>query len=313
MTGFRPPRRVLVTGAGGNLGRKLIAALLHRPWCEEVVGVDREPMLPEAVDPRLRPVVADLADGLDPRWREAMEGCDAVVHLAARNPAPNAPWADACASYDMTANVVLRALQTGVRRLVFASSNHVMGRYKDPPLANGLKPGALSTALPPGPGTRWHDGREFVDAVAYAASKLLGERLCVAAAAGSGGALTTVSVRIGWCQPGENRPETISAAESSRGEPPAGQGPEAERDGRWFRAMWLSNRDFAALMERALLADAAGWPSPGVVVNGMSRNRGMPWDLDTTRAFVGYEPQDDIRDHLPGEEAPLDPAEFHES
>lgn len=217
MAGSEPPRRVLVTGAGGNLGRKLMAVLLSRHWCETVVAVDRDPPTVAGAGHRLVPVAADLADSHDPRWRDAMTGCEAVVHLAARNPAPSAPWSDACASFDITANVVLRALEADVRRLVFASSNHVMGRYKDPPLADGIKPGALSTAMPPGPGTRWHNGREPVDATAYAASKLLGERLCAAAAEASGGALTTVSVRIGWCQLGDNRAVTISAAGSSRG------------------------------------------------------------------------------------------------
>ena len=52
-----------------------------------------------------------------------------------------------------------------------------MGQYNDPPLADGLAPGGLTTSLPPGPGTRWFNGREFVQGVAYATSKLMGERV----------------------------------------------------------------------------------------------------------------------------------------
>ena len=37
-----PIRSVLVTGASGNLGRKLIAHLLQRSWCERIVAIDRE-------------------------------------------------------------------------------------------------------------------------------------------------------------------------------------------------------------------------------------------------------------------------------
>jgi hypothetical protein len=51
-------------------------------------------------------------------------------------------------------------------------------------------------------------------------------------------------------------------------------------------------------MERALLADAQAWPEPGIVVNGMSANRDMPWDIETTRRLIGYEPRDDIWDHV---------------
>jgi hypothetical protein len=30
----------------------------------------------------------------------------------------------------------------------------------------------------------------------------------------------------------------------------------------------------------------------------MSANRGTPWDIETTRRLIGYEPQDDIWDHV---------------
>jgi nucleoside-diphosphate-sugar epimerase len=33
---------VLITGAQGNLGRKLIAHWVAGSWCERVIGVDRE-------------------------------------------------------------------------------------------------------------------------------------------------------------------------------------------------------------------------------------------------------------------------------
>jgi hypothetical protein len=69
--------------------------------------------------------------------------------------------------------------------------------------------------------------------------------------------------------------------------------PEALRDLTWFRNMWLSNRDFLQVFTNALTADAALWPTPSLVLNAMSRNRGMPWDLGPTRHYLGYEPQDD--------------------
>lgn len=295
-------RRVLITGAGGNLGRKLIAHLIQTDWCEEVIAVDRgfaPGSGPEGA--RVRRVEADLKNPTDSRWREALSGADGVVHLAAQNPDPDAPWTDAAASFDMTLHMVQGAAAAGVKRLVFASSNHVMGRYKDSPLADGLAPGALSTDLPPGPGTRWFNGREIVDGVAYATSKLMGERLCVATAALSGGAFTAVAVRIGWCQPGENDPRTINSSGVAGADPV--DGPDAARDLRWFRNMWLSNRDFVSVMERAVTADAARWPSPGIVVNGMSANDGMGWDVETTRRLIAYEPQDDVWRSLAEEQA----------
>lgn len=289
-------RSVLITGAGGNLGRKLTAHLLTGPWCRRIVGVDRIAADAAMRDQRLVAVEADLADPRDMRWRKALDGIDAVVHLAASNPYPDAPWADSCTSLDMTLHLLEAAAAAGAKRFVFASSNHAMGQYKDPPLANTIGAGGLRTDLPPGPGTSWFNGREMVKGVAYGASKLMGERACSAKANLSGGAFTAVSVRIGWCQPGANDPRTLNTSGLPGEEP--GTGPDAERDLRWFRNMWLSDRDFAAVMEHALLADASTWPAPGIVVNGMSANRGMPWDLTETERLIGYRAQDDVWAYL---------------
>lgn len=295
MTSQNAVQSVLVTGAGGNLGRKLTAHLLASSWCRRVVAVDRI-AASEPTDPRLAWVVADLASPHDARWREGLEGIDAVVHLAASNPLPDAPWSDSCVSFDTTLHLLEAAAAAGVRRFVFASSNHTMGQYKDEPLASTIGPGGLRSDLPPAPGTRFFNGREIVQGFAYGASKLMGERACNAKANFSAGRLTTVSVRIGWCQPGANDPRTLNTSGLPGEEP--GSSAESERDLRWFRNMWLSDRDYAAVMERALLADAAGWPAPGIVVNGMSANSGMPWDLSESERLIGYRPQDDVWAHL---------------
>ena len=91
---------------------------------------------------------------------------------------------------------------------------------------------------------------------------------------------------------GENRPQTLNTSGLPGEEGAAG--PDAERDLRWFRNMWLSNRDFVAVFERALLADETQWPEPGIVVNGMSANQGMPWDVGSTQRLITYEAQDDV-------------------
>lgn len=288
-------KSVLITGAGGNLGRKSAAHLLASSWCRRIVAVDRR-IVSDLADPRLAWVEADLADPRDARWRDALQDIDAVVHLAASNPLPDAPWSDSCVSFDMTLHLLEAAPAAGTRRFVFASSNHAMGQYKDEPLASTIGPGGLRTDLPPGPGTRFFNGREIVQGFAYGASKLMGERACSAKANLSAGRFTAVSVRIGWCQPGVNDPHTLNTS-GLPGEVPD-TGAEAARDLHWFRNMWLSDRDYAAVMERALLADAAGWPAPGIVVNGMSANTGMPWSLAEGETLIGYRPKDNVWAHL---------------
>jgi nucleoside-diphosphate-sugar epimerase len=293
---YATPATVLVTGVAGNLGRKIAAALASAPWCHRIVGVDlrADPasFAPE-IAAKLDLVAGDLADPAGD-WRAALAGTEAVIHLAADNPDVDATWQQAARSFDMTANIGLAAAAAGVRRLVFASSNHVMGRYKDGSLAASLTPGGLTTALAPAPGTKWHDGTRHQDSTAYATAKLMGERFCTALAAGSAGTLTAVSVRIGWAQPGDNRAATISHAGSVIGGMPAADSPDARRDLRWFRNMWLSNVDLAAVFLAAVIADPAGWPAPGIVVNGMSGNRDMDWDVATTTRLLGYRPTSDL-------------------
>jgi amino acid adenylation domain-containing protein/thioester reductase-like protein len=74
-----PPRRVLITGATGHLGRHLTAALAADPDLE-VIGLARSP------DPgMLRGDVTAPRLGLDAAtYRELCDGLDAVIHLAAR-------------------------------------------------------------------------------------------------------------------------------------------------------------------------------------------------------------------------------------
>src|SRR5947209_7133679 len=158
------------------------------------------------------------------------------------------------------------AAQQGVRRVVYASSNHVMGGYKDDP-----EPPLLTTETPPRPGAHYVVRGEQRDSTPYGSAKLFGERLGEQLSVSRG--LSVLAVRIGWVQEGENRPRDIAP----------------DRDA-WFRLMWLSNRDYVQLTEKCILADAA---LRFAVLNGMSANTGMRWDIDETRRLLGYQPQDD--------------------
>jgi hypothetical protein len=54
------------------------------------------------------------------------------------------------------------------------------------------------------------------------------------------------------------------------------------------------------VVQGAVLADATGWPAPGIVVNAMSANTGAPWDLGPTEALLGYRPKDNVWQVLGG-------------
>jgi nucleoside-diphosphate-sugar epimerase len=285
--------RVIVTGSTGNLGSKLVDHLVAADWCDGVIGIDNRPPVSPRTAAKLVDITADLANPTDTRWRSVIAGNDAIVHFATRNPMPDCSWAEATESLAMTSSLLDAALAGGLSRFVFASSNHVMGGYKDAPLWRNDPPGWLTPDLPAAPGTR--TTREGISRrpYAYGTSKLYGEALALAKTRPAKG-MTAVSVRIGWCQPGENDPSSINALAVPL--PPAeaaAAGKANPHDLAWFRGMWLSNRDFVAVMESAIRADAANWLEPAIVVNGMSANRGSVWDREAGLRLIGYEARDD--------------------
>ena len=113
-------RRVLVTGAAGTIGRATCPGLNARGWA--VRGLDRASL--DGVRGLDDAVTADVLDAaaLD----RAMSGVDAVVHLAGI--ATEAPFPQIlAANVDGTYRVLDAARRAGVRRFVFASSNHAVG------------------------------------------------------------------------------------------------------------------------------------------------------------------------------------------
>lgn len=283
-------KTVLVTGASGNLGGKLVRHLARTGWCDRVVALVEPDQIIEA--PGIDVVECDLGGDCMPQLLETLQGIDAVVHLAAQHPYPSATWDDAAASLDMTLKMLDAARTSGVTRFVYASSNHVMGRYKD--RAEASIPASLSTQTPPLVGTivKSPDG-SVIDATAYASVRLMGERACAHFTNTPASPLTAVSLRIGWCQQGANQPQTIS----STGLPDPDEDAEdlqVAHDTRWFRNMWLSNADFLQVMECGITASTQAWPTRAIVVNAMSNNRAMPWDLEQARALIGFDPKDDV-------------------
>lgn len=251
-------KRVLITGAAGNLGRKLANHLQGR-YALQLLDIKTGGFSDV--------LQADLGVW-DPTWVQAFAGVDTVVHLAA-NPNPMPPWADLLESnMDTVVNVFNAAAQQGAKRVIYASSNHAMGQYKEIP-----EPAKLTTTIPPRPGTRVVRNGEELTTLPYGAMKLLGERVGKSFAAAYD--MTVIAVRIGWALFGANRASDIPA----------------ERE-EWYRLMWLSDRDFCQLMERGIEADLG--ETRFAVVNGMSNNTGMRWDIEHTKQLLGYVPQDDV-------------------
>jgi uronate dehydrogenase len=126
-------QRLLLTGAGGNLGRELRPRL--KAYCDTLRLSDRAAMA--APGPGEEVVTADLADA-DAMLR-LLENVDAVVHMGGVS--TEQPWAPILAGNIVGAyNLYEAARKQGVRRIVFASSNHVTGFYRQDEVVGPSEP-----------------------------------------------------------------------------------------------------------------------------------------------------------------------------
>ncbi len=128
-----PYRSVLVTGAGGYVGRQLIAALAHdRRGIETIVATDVR--LP-AEDERVPGVTYLRADVRSHDLASELErhAAEVVVHLAAI--VTPGPESNRTLEYEVdvvgTENVVRAALAAGVRKLIYTSSGAAYGYHAD--------------------------------------------------------------------------------------------------------------------------------------------------------------------------------------
>lgn len=116
------PRRVLITGARGRIGSVLAPGL--RDGLDELRLSDLE--APERLHDPETFVAADLTDAR--AVARAVEGVDAVVHLGA---VPDEAAFDVLAGPNLhgTYHVFEACRRAGVKRVVYASSNHATGMY----------------------------------------------------------------------------------------------------------------------------------------------------------------------------------------
>lgn len=116
------PTRILVTGANGFVGSRLVAELLQR-GCVVIAAVRQC-----ASNSQL--AVGNIDSNTD--WCVALQGVSTVIHTAARVHVMNEVAADPMAEFrevnvGATLNLARQAVSSGVRRFVFVSSVKVNG------------------------------------------------------------------------------------------------------------------------------------------------------------------------------------------
>jgi nucleoside-diphosphate-sugar epimerase len=127
--------RVVVTGGSGKLGRFAVAELLEHGW--SVVNLDRvPPATPQPGEQFIRIEFTDFGQTVEAlsRIEDRYQSVDAVVHLAAI-PAPGltANAATFANNITCTYNVFSAARHAGIRNVVWASSETVLGLPFDTP------------------------------------------------------------------------------------------------------------------------------------------------------------------------------------
>lgn len=192
-------RRVLVTGAAGNIGSVVMRELADE---FELVGLDI------AAAPGIARVDIGDYDALLPH----VAGIDTIVHLGA-DPNPSAPWESVLHNNIIgTRNVYEAARLEGVRRVVLASSHQsTLGWESDEPWAS-----VLGGAPPPPDFRPLHATTPFRPSGDYGASKAWGEVHGRVYSDHHG--LSVICLRIVWCTRDGNPPPFDTARWLSHGD-----------------------------------------------------------------------------------------------
>jgi uronate dehydrogenase len=253
--------RVLVTGAGGLIGGVL--------W--DGLGGDHSLSGVDLRGDRTRGI--RRADVRRPRsLRRAVGEVDAIVDLATGSKL-DLPWSRVEEDIEARVNVLEAARLHGVRRYVFASSNHVTGRYElDQPYASivdgvydGLDPVSIpliGTDWPIRPDSPYGVGKAFSEAAARYYAEEYG--------------MSCICLRIG----------TVLAEDR----------PQAPR----HYATLLSHGDLVRLVGCALRAPLEHRFG---VYYGVSANTWRFWDVANAAEELGFEPQDDAERFRSGADA----------
>ncbi|XP_077863392.1 uncharacterized protein YtbQ-like [Saccoglossus kowalevskii] len=248
-------KRVGITGAAGIIGTIL----------RENLG-DNEDF--EIVNFTLKYKEVDDSVGFDlsnaTTLRGKFDDLDCVIHLAADKPG-NATWPGLVKNNIIaTYNVFEECVRAGVKKIIFASTNHVQSGHTVMTfdLRDSLDRKKVRGYL--------NESDDPFPSCLYGVSKLFGENLGRLYSAKFG--FDVVCLRIGWV--------------SSDDDPSYTKGNHNEE---YMRAMYLSKRDCVGAVQRALKIKP---PNGFLICNVISANDSRVLSLETANRVMGFYPRD---------------------
>jgi len=250
--------KVLVTGASGAVGRAF--RHYYGEYYSLRLTYHRTPVKTSAGEKIVPTDITDFRSVLN-----AVKGVDAVVHLAA-DARVSAPWNSILKRNIIgTHNLFEAARRSGVRKVVFASSNHACG-------FSVKESDVVGPDAPVRPDSLYGVSKVFGEALGRYYSDMFG--------------LSVICLRIGLVRSGELG--TLFREIFSGGRA------DSVCRGEKLAAMWISGRDVAQLIHRSLEVDLGFG-----IFYGTSDNTPAIFDISDAKQELRYEPQDRLEDHLP--------------
>ena len=239
--------RLLITGSEGQIGQILVMGLLdsYEIYCLDKV-IERESRTKYKADVSNYGDVGSVFEKIRPEF---------IIHLAASTPF-NEPWESVLKNNIVgTKNVYEACREYSIRKVIFASSNHVTGMYEGIPPVLHLEenPKMITIRDPIRP-----DGY-------YGSSKIFGEALARQYFESYG--IESICLRIGTARLHND--------------------PTMDETGRWLKT-WITNRDLVQLVRRSLESVVTFG-----IYYGVSNNTGRFWDISNAETELGYKPEDD--------------------
>ena len=238
--------KLLITGSSGRIGTILMTQLGD---LFELFGIDI--CIAKSSSNQFRADVSNFEQISD--VLRTIAPLPYIVHLAG-DPRVGADWQSVLANNIIgTKNVYEMAKKFSVKRVVFASSNHVTGAYEglSPSLHALRNPTHISIQDPIRPDSDYGTSKVFGEAIARQYYEVHG--------------IESVCLRIGFVHP-DNDP-----TKNDR-----------------LRSMWLSHKDLVQLIKKSIFSDVKFG-----IYYGVSDNKNCFWDISNARDEIDYQPEDD--------------------